>query len=203
MLIDDAVLDGRVRELAVEDSHVPTPAVTLDGSTLTVSADGNFAAAHLHPGPHSLEVSAFRHDTQSMTIDLAEGRNSVTTSLPLTPEETYARYFNALKFRRSEVSYRYLFPDAKKDIPYSEWQKWGPGPGMTTFRVHASRVLPKWQSPITKKTYSDVVELDTTIVFGTGAGATEISYTQHLLQGRDGIWYILYEPLAAAAPGFD
>lgn len=180
-----------VREDALEPTSVATATVSLDSSATTTAASPVFE--HLSPGPHKLRVEAPNHETLDTTVTVTSGRSSYVATVSLTPIETYVRFNKANQFGRMAFAYKYLHPDVRKAVPFDKFDKGMSQMSTMQMTFGDTRVLPRWRSPLTKKTYMDVTEIDRMYVGqvkATGQTLTD-NGTQHWLK-MGGRWFIVY-----------
>jgi hypothetical protein len=123
-------------------------------------------------------------------------------TVSLTPLATYKRFWAHNQFHRVSTAYKYVHPDERKKLSLKAWKRWS-NDYMETIGVKwgAVRMLAKWKSPVTKKTYTDVAEIDRTETYqvtGTQYSNFGKTYTYNGSQRwakLDGIWYIVHKAI--------
>jgi len=193
--VPDCTLDLVVEENAVEQKPVDEYTVELDGT----EASSTVTLGPVPPGPRRIAVRAPGREDFETTITLKPGANKVPVALCLTPLETYKRFFAAGRYHRDSVAYKYIHPDErKKKLSLKKWKKWGSGTEDKSIKFGDVRMLGKWKSKYTKKTYSNVAEVDRTIVYQVsdakysdfGKTYTD-NFSQHWVK-VDGRWYLVH-----------
>lgn len=190
--LDDARLTGRVVEAAVEPKPVTDAVIRCGNTTAAVEPDGAFAVAGLPVGKLDVTVEIPAHETTTVALNLLAGSNTCTVTASLTATETYMRYYTAYKFCRYDFAYQYLHPDVRAKQSLSSYSKTMDGSGSTvSLTLGGTRLLPQWTSKYTKKTYSNVTEVDRTVVIDLGGAKSSDSMAQHWVK-VDGIWLLVY-----------
>jgi len=189
--IVDAVVIVGIKELAVEPREVPTATVTLDGQAVSIGQP----VKSVVPGAHTLTIDAPGHESFEGSVDVVPGENSLVTSVSLTPLETYKRFWDAGQFHHDSLAYKYVHPDERKTLSLKEWKAWSAGGGETiSVKWGAIRIHPNWKSPVTKKRYSDVAEIDRTEKLQWLGRTFTSNYSQRWAKVA-GIWYILHKDI--------
>jgi hypothetical protein len=195
--IQDAAVTVSLKELATEPQEIASATVTLDGRVMSAGQ----SLENVAPGTRLLTVSAADHEAYSATVTIAPGENSVVASLSLTPLATYKRCWAAMQFHRDGVSYKYIHPDERKKTSLKKWKTWMAGTEILSVKWGAVRTLAKWKSPVTKKTYAGVAEIDRSEryqVTGTQYSDFGRIYTENFSQHwskLNGIWYFLHKSI--------
>jgi len=199
--LQDASVQLKVKEVAVEPAAVEGAIVHVGEATAAVLSDGSFEIKGVRSGPTTVTVEAASHETSTGVFALVAGANAETMSLSLTPLATYQRFSKAYQFHRDTLSYKYIHPDERRRLSLKAWKKWGSGVETISVKFGAVHMRAKWKSPVTKKTYKNVAEIDRTSkyqVTGTqysdfGRVYTE-NFSQHWAKLR-GIWYFLHKAI--------
>jgi hypothetical protein len=191
-----ALLDGTVTGVITENAEVKEPLkkvkVTLAGVPVKVEGK-HFTAVGIPVGTQTLVVKAPGHETYKSTLEVAPGDNSAEVTLNLTPTETYLRYYQAYRFDRLRLAYRFLHKDIKKHDSYKHFAKeMGDVSDILGIKLFEPRSMGKWKCAWTKKTYKDVVAIDRATRHQTVYGAYTDNRTQHWQQ-IDGRWYLIYD----------
>lgn len=193
----DAVVSVSLKERAVEPAEITSATITLGGRPVVTGQP----LKNLAPGKYTLAVAAANHEPYSAEVELAAGENSLVATISLTPLATYKRFWNAGQFHRDSTSYKYIHPDERKKLSLKAWKKWSSGTEGVSVKWGAVRMLGKWKSPVTKKTYKNVAEIDRTAkyqVTGTQYSDYGKTYTDNFSQhwaNLNGIWYILHKSI--------
>jgi hypothetical protein len=195
--IGDSALALTVTEAAVEAKPIAECVAKLDGRAVSTSQ----TVEGLAPGRYSLTVEAADHEPYKLMLDLKPGKTAVVATLTLTPLETYRRFYEAGKYHRDDVTYAYIHPDERAVLSPEKWKEWGSGWEDKSITFGEVRVLPSWASPVTKRTYSNVAEIDRTIEaqvidpkYSDYGKVYTDNHTQHWAK-MDGLWYMLHSEL--------
>ena len=186
--LPDASLVVRISEVAVEPAAVKSSSVKVGRVTATVGASGTAELKGLPAGPALIRASAPGHEPAVTTFTLSPGGNEVYIRLNLTPAETYLRYLQAYKSRRAAAAYAYLHPDVRRLESLRtftrDMQGWGAPISVT---LGKTRMLASWTSPYTKNAYTEVAEMNRTLVGKSSGGLYTNTMSQHWAR-VDGLW---------------
>ena len=195
--VTDAVVSVSLKERAVEPAEITSATITLGGRPVVTGQP----LKNLAPGKYTLAVAAANHEPYSAEVALAPGENSLVATISLTPLATYKRFYAAGQFHRDSTAYKYVHPDERKKLSLKAWKKWSSGTEDLSIKWGGVRVLAKWKSPVTKKTYQNVAEIDRTNKWQvTGRQYSDFGkiYTDNFSQhwaNLNGIWYILHKAI--------
>jgi hypothetical protein len=192
--VADAEVVISIKELAIEPQEVTSATVSIDGQSVALGQP----ARTLAPGTRTITVSSPGHEAYSAQVLVVAGQNSIVATLSLTPQETYKRMWAAMQFHRDSVSYKYIHPDERKKLSLKKWKIWMSGTEILSVKWGAVRMLAKWKSPVTKKTYQNVAEVDRIEKYQvTGSQYSDFghtytsNYSQHFVK-LNGLWYMLH-----------
>jgi hypothetical protein len=192
--LDDASVVIHLAETAAEPA-VPTGAVVACGNTtMSPDARGQIRLNGQEPGHLTLHITGPIYEAETTAIELKAGSNEATVSISLTPTETYRRFSDAQKFNRYAVAWLYLHADTQayhKSIQNYTDPKNNPGT-YVSMTMGQSRILPTWTSTTTHKTYSNVVEIDRTVVTEYLGQTITDNNAQHWVE-VNGFWQLVYQ----------
>lgn len=158
--LKDSALTGAVVELAIEPAAVPSCTVSVGEATAAIGPDGTFEVVGLPPGPIVVRVAAPSHEPTETTITLLPASNEASIGVSLTPEQTYLRYYEAYKFGRMALAYKYVHPDIRKKYSFKTYTKEMQSTTAVSLVFGKTRMLARWKSSMSKKSYLDVAEID-------------------------------------------
>jgi hypothetical protein len=190
--LQDASVQLKVKEVAVEPAAVEGAIVHVGEATAAVLPDGSFEIQGVPSGPTTVTVEAASHETSTGVFVLVAGANAETMSLSLTPKATYQRYYDAYSFRRYKAAYKYLHHDLLKKESYKTFVKDMDFGTAISLKMGAQRVLKSWRSRVTKRTYHSVVEIDRAYVYEWFGRKYTEKISQHWVKVK-GIWYIVWD----------
>jgi len=195
--ITDAAVTVSIKELAVEPQKITSATITLDGQPVVIGVP----LENVAPGTRTLAVTVKDHEPYSAELVVVPGQSSVVASLSVTPLATYKRCWAAMQFHRDSVSYKYIHPDERKKMSLKKWKKLIADVEILSVKWGGVRNLSKWKSPVTKKTYQNVAEIDRTETLQvTGRQYSDYgkkytnNFSQHWAK-LNGIWYFLHKAI--------
>lgn len=189
--LKDSALKAAVVELAIEPTAIPSCTVFVGEATATVGPDGRFEVVGLPPGPIVVRVAAPSHEPTETTITLLPSSNEASIDLSLTPEQTYLRYFEAYKFGRIVLAYKYVHPDIRKKQSLRVFTKDMQSTTAVSLVFGKTRTLAKWKSSLSKKSYSNVAEIDRTYTGEYLGTRFTDNASQHWVKVA-GIWFLIF-----------
>lgn len=184
----DSSVSVHVVEIAKQPQTVTDSDVHIDDKAASADASGTYTIKGLRTGPATITVSSPSHEPTTVPIDLKPGVNDLDINVSLTPAETYTRYYEAYKADQWKVAYGYLHPDVVKRESLSTYtndmKAWGKP---VSIDMQGTKMLPKWTSPYTSVTYTDVAEVRRTLVSMLKGGRLQSSKPQHWVN-VNGMW---------------
>lgn len=194
VVLEDSSVTIHLSEAAVEPVPPKGVVVSSGNTTLTPDAKGQIDLVGQQPGKLTLSVTGAAYETKTTALDLKAGSNEATITLSLTPTETYRRFSDSQKFNRYAIAWLYLHPDTQayeKSIQNYADPKRMAGYTLVSMTMGQSHVLPSWTSETTKKTYSNVVEIDRTLVLQILGQTITDNLSQHWVKIGD-LWQFVY-----------
>ena len=154
--VPDALLVIAVAERALEAKPARNAVVLIDGQPASVGT----TIGPLPPGKHTVEVQGRTLMPFAAPITLRSGVNTYTATPSITATETYSRFLYQSQYGREKLVYRYFHPDEKKKVSLKKWTADSAGLRITSYKLGDVRMLSKWKSKLTGKTYTNVAEID-------------------------------------------
>ncbi|MEW6189371.1 MAG: carboxypeptidase regulatory-like domain-containing protein [Actinomycetota bacterium] len=176
------IVFGTVSEDAVSPQPVKNAKVIVGDKSTTTDERGKYVIKGVSPGPQRIVVEAEKYERYEKDVKIGKGRNKADILLSLTPDETMKRWLKCLQLKRFDEAYEYLHPEDKALTSKAKYVKYWreiikKGIRIKEIKVQPAKILKTWTNPLTKKTYPNVAEMKTSLLFGVSKDSKKVNIT--------------------------
>jgi len=188
------ILEGEVFENYPDNPPARKIRITINGKQVKVPEPRYFKVDNLPAGKHSVVIEGENYEKLTKTIEIKRGKNRVSFSVCLTPEEAAKRWMKTKQENNHAGTYLCIHPDERVKIKRGAYVEYKTALqnrfdlSISNYKIGSTEFLKSWKHPATGKVYKDIAKIRASgVIVAKGEHKVEKSWDIYA-QKHDGRW---------------